>query len=183
VGRRAESFGFRFGLRYPRLTISVVCILLGGFVAACSNELSEGTYLGAYWLICAVAGMAAAAGFSAVVLTHRRRRGHAAGRLTVAWSVLTLVTMPSITAFPFPHNSLFPPPSPDALAVQKFFNVVHAVMLGYTTMSFTALIILLVCLAVRRGPRWRSQQAKTQPGRSVRAPASGATWPASRSAR
>lgn len=165
MGRRAESFGTRLGQRHPRVGMGVGCIALTGFLAACANELSDGTYLGAYWLICAVAGMTAAAGMSVAVLISRRRRNRAAGRLTVAWVVLTVVTMPAITAFPFPHNSLFPAPSPNVLAVQRFFNVVHAVMLGYTAMSCTALLVLLVYLIAHGGPRWRSQQA-ARPGQA-----------------
>lgn len=171
MGRRVDAFGARFGLRYPRLTLGIVCILLGGFIAACASQLSYGTYLGAYWMICALAGIVAAAGLSVAVLISRRRHGRAASRLTVAWVLLAVVTVPAITAFPFPHDSLFPPPKHPG--VEKFFNVVHGIMLGYETTAYAALLALLAYLVTRRGARWRSQQAALA-GKSRAGPAASA---------
>lgn len=171
---RRQQRAQEFGARHPHLTLVIVCALLVGVVAVCCYQLSYGTYLGLGWVVAAVAGMVAAAGFAAAMLIRWRRRRLVTGRLLLAWVVLTLMSASSIR-YPFPQGPYG--------SVQAFFNVVHAALLGYEAVTCTALIALFVCTAVAlqlrargRGQAARAGQGARLPARLRSAVAEQATW-------
>jgi hypothetical protein len=148
-------------VRHPRLTGVIVCVLLAGVIAVCGYQLSYGTYLGRGWVIAAVAGMATAAGFGAAVVITNRRHSPAARLVTVPWFVLVLASTSAIR-FPFPRGPYG--------SVQAFFNVVHAALLGYEAVTFTALVALFAYLLLRprgrapRGPCLPRLRSSSRPG-------------------
>jgi hypothetical protein len=147
-GARRNRRAHEFGVRHPRLTGVIVCVLLAGAVAICGFQLSYGTYLGRGWVIAGVAGMATAAGFGAAVVITNRRHSPAARLVTVPWFVLVMASTSAIR-FPFPRGPYG--------SVQAFFNVVHAALLGYEAVTLTALVALFAYLILR--PRGRAPRA------------------------
>lgn len=144
-----------FGARHPRLTSVIVGVLLAGVTAICGFQLRHGGYLGHSWAIAALAGMVAAAGISAATLISSRRHSAAAFPLMMVWLVLGVVSASSIR-FPFPVGPYG--------SAQAFFNVVHALLLGYEATIGTALVALLGYVIVR--PRTRAGGGTGQPGRA-----------------
>ena len=155
---RRQERAREFGRRHPRLTIVIGCAFLACVIAICAVQIRHGTYLGRGWLIAVWAGVASAALLSAAALVSRRRRQSSAlGPFGVAWLVLALISASAIR-YPFPVGPYG--------SVQAFFNVVHAVLLGYEAVTCLALVILmaygLVRLQRRPGPRSGTARA---PGR------------------
>lgn len=147
---RARELGAKFGRRHPRLALIIVGVALTGVIALCSFQLSHGTYLGRGWVIAAFAGIAAAAGLGAAAVISNRRHSPAAGRLGLAWLVLSLMSVSAIR-YPFPLGPYG--------SVQAFFNVVHAALLGYEAVTCTAIVALLAYLVLHPRARARSRTA------------------------
>ena len=143
---RRDERARRFGARHPRLALGIVGTLLAGIAALCGFQLSYGAYLGRGWMVAAVAGMAAAAGLSAVALISNRRHSPLAGFALVAWLLISTVSISAI-GYPFPQGPYG--------GGQAFFNVVHAFLLGYEAVTLTALVALFAYL-IPRARRSRS---------------------------
>jgi hypothetical protein len=145
--RRARRQGRarEFGVRHPRLTLVIACVILACVIAICGYQLSYGTYLGRGWEIAALAGIATATGVNASAVISRRRHGGTLGsRVLIVYWVLGVASASAIKfAFPLgPYGS-----------VQAFFNVVHAALLGYEAVTCAAIIALLGYAFPRaRGP-------------------------------
>jgi drug/metabolite transporter (DMT)-like permease len=166
---RRQARAQEFGRRHPRLTVGIVCVLLAGAVAVCAFQLGHGTYLGRTWLIAAAAGIATAIVLGAAAAISNRRHGPALGRLEWAWTILAVLSASSLR-LPFPVGPYD--------GVQAFFNVVHATLLGYAVVSYTALTALLAYVLIRplglpgrlelRRPAPRSADAlRRRPGGSL----------------
>lgn len=183
---RGQGRAREFGARHPRLAGIIACALLAGVIALCGLQLSYGLYLGRGWVIAALAGMATAAGVSAWALISIRRTGGKLDLAVMTWLLLGLASASAIR-FPFPRRPYG--------GVQAFFNAVHAALLGYEAVTFTAIIAVPCYLLVRFRDRTRSQavRAGAAPGRTGHAPgraglparlrfpgATAATWRAGR---
>lgn len=153
--RRARRQGRArdFGARHPRLSLVIASAALAGVIGVCGYQLSYGTYLGRAWVIAASAGMAAAAGLTAMVLISRRRHRHAAGGLLMAWLVLGLASASAIR-YPFPRGPYG--------RVQAFFNGLHAALLGYEAVTCTAIVALFAYLLLH--PRAVRATRQHRPG-------------------
>ncbi|MCW2933605.1 MAG: hypothetical protein JWM19_4567, partial [Actinomycetia bacterium] len=147
-GARRNRRAHEFGVRHPRLTGVIVCVLLAGAVAICGFQLSYGTYLGRGWVIAAVAGMAIAVALGAAAVITNRRHSPAARLVAVPWLVVSLASTSAIK-LPFPQESRG--------GVQAFFNAVHAALLGWEALTCTALVASLAYLILR--PRGRAPRA------------------------
>ena len=106
------------------------------------------------WGIAALAGMAAAAGLSASVLISSRRHSPAAGRVVMAWLVLALASASAIK-FPFPQAPYG--------SIQAFFNMAHAALLGYETMTCAVIVALLIYRLERSTRRYCFRQSRPSP--------------------
>jgi hypothetical protein len=158
---RRHSRAQDFGARHPRLAFVIICALQAGVIAVCGYQLSYGTYLGHGWVIAALAGMAAAAGLSAAVLVSNQRQTPAAGRVLIAWLVLSLASASGI-AFPFPQGPYG--------SVVAFLNVLHAALLGYEAVVSMAVIALLAYVLLRPRGHARSRAARRACAGPCRAP-------------
>jgi hypothetical protein len=137
---RRQERAREFGRRHPRLTAVICCLFLAGGVAVVAVQLGHGTYLGRGWLIAALAGIAAAVVLGAAAVISNLRHGPALGRVEWAWTILTFVSVSAIRV-PFPAGPYG--------GVQALFNVVHATLLGYAVVSYTALTVLLAYVQIR----------------------------------
>jgi hypothetical protein len=131
-----------FGRLHPRLTVIMTSVVLAGLIAICAFQIRHGTYLGAGWLVAAVAGMAAAAALGPAALISNLRHRPTVDGLGIGWTVLTAGSAWSLT-FPFPVGRYG--------SVQAFFNMVHAILLGYAAVSYAALIALFAFLIIHTG--------------------------------
>lgn len=138
---RREERARQFGRRHPCLALIIAAVIMAGAVAVCAVQIGHGSYLGSGWLIAAAAGMATAAALTALRGRRARRHAPAPGRLEVAWAVLAVLSAFSMP-LPFPLGRYG--------SVQAFFNVVHAVLLGYGAVTYTALLGLFAFLLVHR---------------------------------
>jgi hypothetical protein len=159
---RRQRWAQDFGARHPRLALAIVCVLLAGVIVVCGYQLRYGTYLGHGWVIAALAGMATAVGLSAAALISIRRHGGVGGHVLIAWLVLTLASASAIK-YPFPRGPYG--------SVQAFFNMVHAVLLGYEAVTSMAIVALLAyalahaLLHPRARARIRTAHAEHAPSR------------------
>lgn len=122
------------------MTLIWVGPLMAAAIALYGFQLYYGTYLGLGWVIAAVAGAATAVGLGAAVWIGIRRRGVPSRPLATAWLVLGLISASAIR-FPFPTGPYG--------HVQAFFNVAHAAMLGFETVTGSAILAVMVYVVVR----------------------------------
>ena len=126
-------------MRHPRVALVLTSVAIAGFLVFCAVQISDGTYLGASWLIAAVAGMVAGAALSAAVFLTNLHRSSVNG-LGVAWTVLLALSVLSIEFTLGRHGS-----------ARTFVNVVHAISLGYVAATCAALIALFAFLLIHPG--------------------------------
>jgi hypothetical protein len=127
---------------------------MAGLLAIFVAQIHDGTYLGRSWLIAVAAGIATSAALSPVALL--RSRHNPWGRLQLAWIVLSLLSVSSIS-LPFPVGRYGRP--------QAVINVVHAEMLGYEAVTVVAIVVVTVWTFAHfvRANGWRALPYNREP--------------------
>jgi hypothetical protein len=128
-------------MRHPRVTLILTSIAFAGLIVFCAFQISDGTDLGASWLIAAVAGIVVGAALGVAVYVTNLHRPRLNG-IGIAWAVLLALSVLSLE-FTFSmgrHGS-----------GHAFVNVVLAASLGYLAVTCAALIAVFAFLLIHRG--------------------------------
>ena len=143
---RRNATSADFGRRHPRLTAAIGLVLFLGMLALVCSQIVHGTYLGASWIVSVAAGLAGALALTAALVVTIRRKVRWPGPARVAATVLALGSLGGFR-YPFPVGPYD--------SVQAFFNVVHAVSLGFSVpvVLGIAVVMLYALIVKRRAPQ------------------------------
>jgi hypothetical protein len=138
-----------FQARHPYGAVAIAGVVSLSIVAGAVHDLIHGSYLGVAWVLCGVAGFAAAAGLTALATLGRRRGWRGRRWIGTGAAIIGVLSLYSLR-FTFPSGALRRRGGAAAL-----FGVdLHAALLGYALVAATVPAIL-VARTIPRARAWK----------------------------